>query len=1066
MATKDPVQNLTKLNGKNFTMWKFGVTFLLESQDLIEFVDGTAVEPNKQTHLDEWKKWKKASSKAAVILLTSIEQELHANLINCDVPQVMWEKIKSLYGDVSEDAKQNAWQQFYEFKIKDGEKLATQIELFESLCKKLENAGEKLTEASVMSKLLSSLPSCFSTFSMAWECTPKNERKKENLIARILREEKRLIQTEESVSQVALQVKAVKLSESGGGKTKKNKIDSLKKRTKCNYCKEKGHWARECKKRLEDEKQNKRKDQRNTESDAGPSTYICDVTSFYTGTLETDNNVWIADSGASMHMTSHREYFSEFKPETVQFVKIADNKLLAATGIGKINIQVELSGKLYDRQLSDVLYVPDLKRNLFSVGALSNKMFSFHCYGQYCEVRDSNGTLSAIGSRLGNLFCMNFKVKMPVCNIAQDISLKLWHERLGHINIQTIKNTEKSAAVEGLQTAKLNSDFVCETCILAKQNCRPHVARKLQKSFKPGEKIHSDVCGPTDVKSPNGTRYFLLFKDECSEFRTIYFLKEKTDVFTKFQEFEALVYRQTGNKIKVLRSDNGTEYLSNRFQNFLKEKGIIHEKSSPYIHQQNGCAEREIRTLVNSARSMLIARNVPNYLWPEAVKTASYVLNRTLSKQNDNSTAYEKWFNRKPEVKHLRVFGSAAYLHVPKEKQSSKFNARSIKLLFVGYEGESRNYRLYDKITKRIHVSSDVTFIENSSAADEGGEPESRNILELVFEDLNESDSEIETEQVNADINNKVQPELHEEHAEQEERRNEELPVLRDRGTLRKPAYLESYALLTETVPLTYEEAMSSPEAENWKTAMNEEMSALQENETWSLIKLPENKRPIGCKWVYTLKTDIEGRIQKYKARLVAKGFTQREGVDFFETFAPVVRYESIRLLLALAARDDLEIANFDVKTAFLNGDLQEELYMHQPPGYEVECNESVVCKLHRSLYGLKQSPRCWNMKFVNFLRKFNFAPTESDSCVFVSKLNQDFVFLALYVDDGLLLSKSQHEIEKVLSYLKQFFQITVEPATQFVGLEIQRNRATREIKISQKAYAKRVIKRFFFGRV
>lgn len=177
------------------------------------------------------------------------------------------------------------------------------------------------------------------------------------------------------------------------------------------------------------------------------------------------------------------------------------------------------------------------------------------------------------------------------------------------------------------------------------------------------EMIHSDVCGLLNIESPRGSRYFVLCKDDCTGFRTVYFMQHKDEVLNRFKKYKALVHNQTNNRIKVLRTDNGKEYLSKEFSDFLRKKGIIHEKSTPYIHQQNGRAEREMRTLVESTRSMLIAKNVPKILWTETVKTAAYVLNRTISKQLDGMTAYEKWFKRKPEIKHMRVFGSIAYKH-------------------------------------------------------------------------------------------------------------------------------------------------------------------------------------------------------------------------------------------------------------------------------------------------------------------------------------------------------------------------------------------------------------------
>lgn len=204
---------------------------------------------------------------------------------------------------------------------------------------------------------------------------------------------------------------------------------------------------------------------------------------------------------------------------------------------------------------------------------------------------------------------------------------------------------------------------------------------------------------------------------------------------------------------------------------------------------------------------------------------------------------------------------------------------------------------------------------------------------------------------------------------------------------------------------------------------MCEEMIALRQNETWTLEELPKGQRTLGCKWVYSKKTNSNGDTRRYKARLVTRGYAQREGVDYFD-FAPVVRYESIRMFLVIAVREDYKIAQFDVKTVFLYGILKEKIFMEQPRGFENSTKPNAVCRLHRSLYDLKQTPRCWNLKLVAFLKLFDFNQTESDHCVFSGKVNGEIVFLD--VDDSLLLSSSEFATVKVLKILKERFQITV----------------------------------------
>nr|CAD7423182.1 unnamed protein product [Timema monikensis] len=363
-------------------------------------------------------------------------------------PKEIWDKLHSLYGDTSEDAKQDCWQQFYDFRIKNGMPVATQLEKFETICKKLDDAGEKPPDSAVMSKLLNSLPSRFSAFTMAWECTAKDERKKENLIARIIREDKRLTSMEEESSSLALQVKALQLKldeqekmssnyqkvNDSKDKRKKNSksIEELKRKHPCKYCNELGHWYRECEKRMADEGKGRKM------SDDSASAYVCDISAFFSETTDEDKSVWLADSGASLHMTFRRDFFSELRPVgKIKLVQIASDMMLPVAGIGTIYILAEVHGKKVNRKLTNVLLVPDLKRNLFSVGAINDKNFSFHSYHNHCEVRERSGALSAKGVRHGSLFRMLFEVQVSSkCNVAEVNSLKLWHERLGHINVE------------------------------------------------------------------------------------------------------------------------------------------------------------------------------------------------------------------------------------------------------------------------------------------------------------------------------------------------------------------------------------------------------------------------------------------------------------------------------------------------------------------------------------------------------------------------------------------------------------------------------------------------------
>lgn len=264
------------------------------------------------------------------------------------------------------------------------------------------------------------------------------------------------------------------------------------------------------------------------------------------------------------------------------------------------------------------------------------------------------------------------------------------------------------------------------------------------------------------------------------------------------------------------------------------------------------------------------------------------------------------------------------------------------------------------------------------------------------------------------------------------------------------PPTSASFAGIAASVPpdpLTYHQAVTSPEAAHWHTAMQAEMDSLARNHTWSLLPLPVHRQAIACKWVYHIKTTAKGDISKYKARLVAKGFSQQYGIDYQETFSPVVKFDSIRTVLSLAASQDMHIAQFDVKSAFLYGELSEELYMEQAPGFVVNKQAHLVYKLHKSIYGLKQASRVWNHKFTRFLETFHLQPTTADPCVFTSK-TQPQLFLILFVDDGLICCPDASRVHSLVAYLKSEFDVTEGTGDLYVGLHIVRDRAQRRLWI------------------
>lgn len=294
------------------------------------------------------------------------------------------------------------------------------------------------------------------------------------------------------------------------------------------------------------------------------------------------------------------------------------------------------------------------------------------------------------------------------------LDLKIWHERLGHIHKRALCDLVEKELVHGVKVNN-TSKFFCDACQVGKMHKLSFKPITERVERQPGEFVHSDVCRPMSVQSLAGARFFVTFMDDATGFRHVYFVRHKSDVFDRFREYEQLVSNKFGRAMKTLRADNWLEYCNEKMRKYLTAKGILMENTAPYNPQQNGKAERDNRTIVECARTMLQAKKLPKFLWAEAVNTAIYTLNRTgHSRLGGSKTPYELWTGKKSDLSHARIFGSEAFVHVPR-MFTKKFDARAKRTLLVGYQGESSNYRLYNPDTKTVSVSRDVSFNEQAA---------------------------------------------------------------------------------------------------------------------------------------------------------------------------------------------------------------------------------------------------------------------------------------------------------------------------------------------------------------
>ena len=798
---------------------------------------------------------------------------------------------------------------------------------------------------------------------------------------------------------------------------------------KCYHCQEKGHFAKNCPRKTKNESGKTSQTGNGAARRAEEYSTHDEEEALATSTMNViGSSEWIIDSGATQHMTFKRnnlEDYVEFKKPTV--VNLGDNRSILAYGKGTYRVTAVVDDKLQKIALRDVLYLPELDKNLLSVCAMIKLGAVVSFENDVCKIT-RNSKLLAVGVIRGKLYVL--KILEDQVNIASEeleSDLFLWHCRLGHLGMDNVIKIANGNMVKGIGHLSSESKPFCEGCVMGKQHRCPYPKGISYRATEPFELIHSDVCGPMPESSIGGSRYYVTFIDDFTRYTFVYFLKNKSQVLEKFKDFHNYAKNVSGKGIKVIRTDNGGEYCSKEFESFLKENGIVHQLTVPYNPAQNGVAERMNRTVMESARAMMSHSNLPNQFWAEAVNTSVYICNRCPTSALDGVTPYECLFKQKPDVGNLHVFGCVSYVHIP-DGQRTKLEGKSRKSIFVGYPEGTKGYKFYDPSSRKFFRSRDVVFQERkfydfeskqsvSSDDHEDVKDVPVSINAPVAGNSDDEDPERAPGDENANAGNMQDMNRNNQvGATFEENFMEEVRQVGEKRVKRPPArYVEECHVTSNLTadnvdePSNVHEAVTGEYSSEWKSAMESEYNSLLENNTWDLVPPPENKNVIGSKWVYKVKRNADGSVERFKARLVAQGYSQSQGIDYVEVFAPVARYNSIRSLLAVANVCDWEIHQMDVKTAFLQGELEEEIYLKQPDGFIDKDRPDHVCKLKKSIYGLKQAARCWNNSIDGYLLANGYKKSTADPCIYIKSVVStsgkiDFVIIAIYVDDMIFL--------------------------------------------------------------
>ncbi|CAI7866111.1 unnamed protein product [Closterium sp. NIES-53] len=546
----------------------------------------------------------------------------------------------------------------------------------------------------------------------------------------------------------------------------------------------------------------------------------------------------------------------------------------------------------------------------------------------------------------------------------------------------------------------------------------------------------------------------------------------------------------------------------------------------PYSPAKNGISERANRTITETARGLLIEAGLPDYFWPDAVRSACVAKNRALNHVGaDKWVPYVEWIGRKPKVDMLRVFGCMCMALAPKHLWHNKLGAKAIWAVHLGMAQKSKGWLLWDPFTKKLWVSRDCKFMENPMYKDWKAENEA--MIRVRFGEVKSSgfehvelpleliSSSTTTRQYSL-VNGGEEAKDAEEEEEEVQQVSERAPTLPSRTTsaprirvtlqqcddsllvpaaeekgrgkrriqapnrltyeaLGKPAKsaLAGAAMMVgddmeseyeEFVfafffpvempgePATLKEALESSDVEEWNKAMESELKSIDENGTWELMELPEGRKAITCKWLFKIKSDADSKIERYKSRLVAKGYQQMEKVDYKELFAPVVKPATLRTLLAGATIKGWVVKQMNVTTAFLNGVLEEEIFMAQPEGFDDGSGR--VWKLKKALYGLKQAPREWYLKLREVLEEIGFTPSMADHSLFMLGEGEQTSFMVVYVDDILIFSPSSNLVKEVRVKLQDMFKCkALGDVSFYLVLHTERDVEKQCMRVHQRKY-------------